>query len=89
MASVGRWFDGSHGRARARSWSPTASSSRRESLADEVGGLAVQFDAGRESGVRALIAAATAGNGPIDIFISNAGVPGAIGGPEAGDDVVG
>jgi NAD(P)-dependent dehydrogenase (short-subunit alcohol dehydrogenase family) len=55
-------------------------------IADEVGGLAVQFDAGRESGVRALIAAATASNGPIDIFISNAGVPGAIGGPEAGDD---
>jgi NAD(P)-dependent dehydrogenase (short-subunit alcohol dehydrogenase family) len=56
-------------------------------IADEISGLAVQFDAGRESGVLALIAAATASNGPIDIFISNAGVPGALGGPEAGDDV--
>jgi len=36
--------------------------------------------------VRALIAQATAANGPIDIFISNAGVPGALGGPEAVDD---
>jgi phage shock protein PspC (stress-responsive transcriptional regulator) len=34
-------------------------------IAGEVGGLAVQFDAARESGVRALIAAATASNGPI------------------------
>jgi NAD(P)-dependent dehydrogenase (short-subunit alcohol dehydrogenase family) len=55
-------------------------------IADEVGGLAVQFDAGRESGVRALIAEATASNGAIDIFISNAGVPGAMGGAEADDD---
>jgi NAD(P)-dependent dehydrogenase (short-subunit alcohol dehydrogenase family) len=55
-------------------------------IAAEVGGLAVQFDAGRESGVRELIAEATASNGPIDIFISNAGVPGAMGGPEADDE---
>jgi NAD(P)-dependent dehydrogenase (short-subunit alcohol dehydrogenase family) len=55
-------------------------------VAAEVGGLAVQFDAGHESGVLALIAQATAANGPIDIFISNAGVPGAMGGPEAADD---
>ena len=55
-------------------------------IADEVGGLAVELDAGREDSVRALIAEATAANGPIDIFISNAGVPGAIGGPEAADE---
>jgi NAD(P)-dependent dehydrogenase (short-subunit alcohol dehydrogenase family) len=56
------------------------------SLAQEVGGLAVELDAGREDSVRALVAEATAANGPIDIFISNAGVPGAMGGPEAADE---
>jgi NAD(P)-dependent dehydrogenase (short-subunit alcohol dehydrogenase family) len=55
------------------------------SVAEEVGGLALQFDAAGEDGVRALIAEATAANGPIDVFISNAGVPGALGGPEAAD----
>jgi NAD(P)-dependent dehydrogenase (short-subunit alcohol dehydrogenase family) len=55
------------------------------SLAQEVGGLAVEFDAGSEDSVRALIGEATEAGGPIDIFISNAGVPGAIGGPEAAD----
>jgi NAD(P)-dependent dehydrogenase (short-subunit alcohol dehydrogenase family) len=55
-------------------------------VADEVGGLAVELDAGRESSVRELIAEASAANGPIDIFISNAGVPGAMGGPEADDE---
>jgi NAD(P)-dependent dehydrogenase (short-subunit alcohol dehydrogenase family) len=57
------------------------------SLAQEVGGLAVELDAGREDSVRALVAEASEANGPIDIFISNAGVPGAIGGPEAADQV--
>jgi NAD(P)-dependent dehydrogenase (short-subunit alcohol dehydrogenase family) len=55
-------------------------------LADEVGGLAVELDAGREDSVRALIATATEANGPVEIFVSNAGVPGAMGGPEAPDD---
>ncbi|MEA2201384.1 MAG: hypothetical protein QOI89_1980 [Solirubrobacteraceae bacterium] len=55
-------------------------------VAAEVGGLAVELDAGRESSVRELIAEASAANGPIDIFISNAGVPGAMGGPEADDE---
>jgi NAD(P)-dependent dehydrogenase (short-subunit alcohol dehydrogenase family) len=54
-------------------------------LAHEVGGLAVELDAGREDSVRALIAKASEATGPIDIFISNAGVPGALGGPEAED----
>jgi len=36
--------------------------------------------------VRELIAEASTANGPIDIFISNAGVPGAMGGPEADDE---
>jgi NAD(P)-dependent dehydrogenase (short-subunit alcohol dehydrogenase family) len=56
------------------------------SLAAEVGGLAVQLDAGREDSVRALIDEASAAYGPIDIFVSNAGVPGAMGGPEAQDE---
>jgi len=55
-------------------------------VAAEIGGLGVGFDAGRESGVRALIAQATGTYGPIDMFVSNAGVPGAMGGPEADDD---
>jgi NAD(P)-dependent dehydrogenase (short-subunit alcohol dehydrogenase family) len=57
-------------------------------LSRELGGktLAVQFDAGREESVRELIAAATDANGAIDIFVSNAGVGGAGGGPEAPDE---
>jgi NAD(P)-dependent dehydrogenase (short-subunit alcohol dehydrogenase family) len=56
------------------------------SVAADIGGLAVQFDASGEGGVRALIAQATEANGPIDIFISNAGVPGGMGGPETPDE---
>ncbi len=59
---------------------------RSVEIAAEIGGLAIELDAGSEESVRALIAQATAANGPIDIFISNAGVPGALGGPEAVDD---
>jgi NAD(P)-dependent dehydrogenase (short-subunit alcohol dehydrogenase family) len=55
-------------------------------IAGEVGGMAVELDAGEERSVRALIAQAKEANGPIDVFVSNAGVPGAMGGPEAGDD---
>ena len=56
-------------------------------IADEVGGLAVELDAGSEASVLALVETATEANGPIDIFISNAGVPGALGGPEAPDEL--
>ena len=56
------------------------------SIAEQVGGLGVEFDARRESSVRALIAEAREAHGPIDIFISNAGVPGAMGGAEGADD---
>ncbi len=56
-------------------------------VADEVGGLAVELDAGREESVKALIATATEAYGPIDVFVSNAGVPGGMGGgPEAEDE---
>jgi NAD(P)-dependent dehydrogenase (short-subunit alcohol dehydrogenase family) len=57
-----------------------------QAIAEQVGGLAVELDAGRESSVQALVREATAAFGPIDIFVSNAGVPGAMGGPEADDD---
>jgi NAD(P)-dependent dehydrogenase (short-subunit alcohol dehydrogenase family) len=57
-----------------------------EAVAGEFGGLALQFDAASESSVQSLIAAATEANGPIDIFISNAGVPGGLGGPETPDE---
>jgi NAD(P)-dependent dehydrogenase (short-subunit alcohol dehydrogenase family) len=54
-------------------------------IASEIGGTAIELDAGSEDSVRALVEQATAANGSIDIFISNAGVPGAMGGPEAPD----
>ena len=44
------------------------------------------FDAGREESVRELIATATEANGPIDVFVSNAGIGGMGGGPEVPDD---
>jgi NAD(P)-dependent dehydrogenase (short-subunit alcohol dehydrogenase family) len=57
-------------------------------LAQELGdrALAVQFDAGREESVKELIATATAAHGQIDVFISNAGIGGGGGGPEAPDE---
>ncbi len=55
-------------------------------VAEEIGGLAVAFDAGREDGIRGLIDTATDAHGPIDLFFSNAGVPGAMGGPAEPDE---
>src|SRR5205823_13536998 len=55
-------------------------------VAEEVGGLAIEFDAGLESSVGALISQASDAYGPVDVFISNAGVAGAMGGPEAPDE---
>jgi NAD(P)-dependent dehydrogenase (short-subunit alcohol dehydrogenase family) len=57
-----------------------------EAVAQEIGGLAVQTDVGRESAIKELIARARDSGGPIDLFFSNAGVPGPPGGPEAPDD---
>lgn len=54
--------------------------------APELQALAVEFDAGREQSVQELIEQAEQANGPIDIFVSNAGVGGAGGGPEAPDE---
>jgi len=55
-------------------------------VAEPLGAQAVELDAGREDSVVALVQAARAEGGEIDIFISNAGVPGAGGGPEAPDE---
>jgi NAD(P)-dependent dehydrogenase (short-subunit alcohol dehydrogenase family) len=55
-------------------------------IAAEVGGLAVELDAGSEDSVLSLIAQAGEKSGPIDIFISTAGVPGGRGGPETPDE---
>jgi NAD(P)-dependent dehydrogenase (short-subunit alcohol dehydrogenase family) len=57
-----------------------------EAVAAELGGLAVRTDVSREVEVRALIDHARAASGPIDLFFSNAGVPGPGGGPDASDD---
>jgi len=57
-----------------------------ERVAGEVGGHAREFDASSRESVERLIADAEAENGPIDLFWSNAGVPGPPGGPEDADD---
>jgi NAD(P)-dependent dehydrogenase (short-subunit alcohol dehydrogenase family) len=52
-------------------------------VAQEVGGEAVGVDVGREEEIQALIERARELGGPIDLFCSNAGIPGPSGGPEA------
>ncbi|MGA2012650.1 MAG: SDR family oxidoreductase [Solirubrobacteraceae bacterium] len=59
---------------------------RARAVAEEIGALALAADVSRESEIRALVAGATRHGGPIDLFFSNAGVPGPSGGPEAPDD---
>ncbi len=55
---------------------------KARTVADDIDGLGVQVDVGSEDSIKALIATATDANGPIDVFVSNAGVPGGLGGPE-------
>ncbi|HXD64153.1 MAG TPA: SDR family oxidoreductase [Solirubrobacteraceae bacterium] len=59
---------------------------RLQAVADEIGAMAVGADVGHEADIVALVAAAQDRHGPIDLFFSNAGVPGPGGGPEAPDD---
>jgi NAD(P)-dependent dehydrogenase (short-subunit alcohol dehydrogenase family) len=59
---------------------------RLQVVADEIGALAVRADVGGEADIQDLIAAARDNGGEIDLFFSNAGVPGPGGGPEAPDD---
>jgi NAD(P)-dependent dehydrogenase (short-subunit alcohol dehydrogenase family) len=56
-----------------------------EAVAEEIGGLAVGVDVSQEEQIRALIDRAKEAGGEIDLFFSNAGVPGPGGGPEAPD----
>ena len=58
---------------------------RAEAVAAEIGGVAVAADVSAEADILALIAEAERRNGPIDLFFSNAGVPGPAGGPDAPD----
>ena len=57
-----------------------------QAVAAGIDGVAVPADVGRESDIRALVQEAQRSGGPIDLFFSNAGVPGPAGGPEAPDD---
>jgi NAD(P)-dependent dehydrogenase (short-subunit alcohol dehydrogenase family) len=57
-----------------------------EATAEVLGGHAVRADVGREEEVIALIDQARELGGPIDVFFSNAGIPGPGGGPEASDE---
>jgi len=57
-----------------------------EAVAEEIGGTAVPTDVSKEEAIKALVARATELHGPIDLFCSNAGVPGPGGGPEAPDE---
>src|SRR5438105_11179916 len=59
---------------------------RAEAVAEEFGGLAIKTDVSQEAQIRELIDRAKAQSGPIDLFFSNAGIPGPAGGPEAPDD---
>jgi NAD(P)-dependent dehydrogenase (short-subunit alcohol dehydrogenase family) len=58
---------------------------RVEAVASEIGATAVCTDVSHEPEIQALVAGAKQTGGPIDLFFSNAGVPGPPGGPEAPD----
>ena len=55
-------------------------------VAQEVGGLGVRTDVSDPKQIETLVARAQEEHGPIDLFCSNAGVPGPGGGPEAPDE---
>jgi NAD(P)-dependent dehydrogenase (short-subunit alcohol dehydrogenase family) len=57
-----------------------------EAVATDIGGVFVRADVSRESDIRALINQACRASGAIDLFFSNAGVPGPGGGPAAPDE---
>ncbi len=59
-----------------------------EAVADALGDVAtaVRTDVGREEDIRALVERAREVGGQVDVFISNAGVPGPDGGPLEADD---
>ena len=57
---------------------------RVAAVAEEIGAVPATVDVGSEADLRALIAGVQ-GRGPIDLFFSNAGINGPIGGPEVPD----
>ena len=57
-----------------------------QAVAQAVGGVAVKTDVSRPDEITALVARAEDAGGPIDLFCSNAGIPGPGGGPEAPDE---
>jgi NAD(P)-dependent dehydrogenase (short-subunit alcohol dehydrogenase family) len=57
-----------------------------QAVADELGAVAVRADVGREEDILGLVERARDVGGPVDLFFSNAGVPGPADGPEAPDD---
>jgi NAD(P)-dependent dehydrogenase (short-subunit alcohol dehydrogenase family) len=59
---------------------------KAQEAAERVGGLAVEADLSRESGVLKVIAAAQDAYGPIDLYCSNAGVSQPLGGEEIPDE---
>jgi len=71
--------------ARSVVLSDLATASAADVLA-RTGAIGIDADVSTEDGVRSLIDQARDAAGPVDIFVSNAGVPGAGGGPEAPDD---
>ena len=54
-------------------------------VANEIDGLAIEVDVGSEPSIQGLVSTAREAGGPVDVFFSNAGVPGPGGGPEAPD----
>ncbi|MGA9856418.1 MAG: SDR family oxidoreductase [Solirubrobacteraceae bacterium] len=56
-----------------------------EAVGKQIGGISIAADVGVEAEIVALIASAQEQGGPIDLFFSNAGIPGPAGGPEAPD----
>jgi NAD(P)-dependent dehydrogenase (short-subunit alcohol dehydrogenase family) len=54
-----------------------------EAVASEIGGLAIRADVSAEHSIKELVAGSVEAYGAIDLFCSNAGIPGPAGGPEA------
>jgi NAD(P)-dependent dehydrogenase (short-subunit alcohol dehydrogenase family) len=60
---------------------------RAEGVARDVGAVAVRCDVSREADIQALVATAREQFGQVDIFMSNAGILGRMGGIELEDDL--
>lgn len=57
-----------------------------KATADQIGGTAIQTNVGKESDIKTLIETTESTVGPIDLFVSNAGIGGASGGAEVPND---